>query len=213
MLSEIPLEMKEHVYQDWMQFHGIHGPRQVKTWSPITIVERANSYLSDVMQWGREYDGGLPFPEVSAGFVAQNGLELAAQGGLLMVEADSDSDNFFPDPMSRPDSVQAETDFQHTTGHTYFALDEEFDIIPLMCFLTQKYYKVICFLEGQGLLRPYQKLAPLLRAFTRGRAPPVNPRRFTATGVSPNLRVWVSEHNTQPRMSAHRLSNVIDHIL
>ncbi|CEL60402.1 hypothetical protein RSOLAG1IB_12351 [Rhizoctonia solani AG-1 IB] len=156
MLSEIPLEMKEHVYQDWMQFHGIHGPRQVKTWSPITIVERANSYLSEVMQWGREYEGGLPFPEVSAGFVAQNGLELAVQQGILTVETDSDPDE--PPTTPRPESMDTQTEFYPTTGHTYFALDEEFDVIPLICFLSEQYGKVICFLEGQGSLPSYQKL-------------------------------------------------------
>ncbi|GAB1527117.1 hypothetical protein RhiTH_010292 [Rhizoctonia solani] len=101
MLSEIPLEMKAQVYQDWIQFHSIHGPRLVEAWTPITIVERANDYLLEVLQWGKEHDGGLPLPEVSTGFVAQNGLEAAAQEGILVIEEDSDSDEMMLTPAMR----------------------------------------------------------------------------------------------------------------
>ncbi|CAE6474629.1 unnamed protein product [Rhizoctonia solani] len=158
ILSEISLEMKGRVYQDWIQFHGIHGPRQVVAWTPITVVERANNYLLEVLQWVREHDGGLPLPEVSTGFVSQNGLESAVQEGILVVEADSDSDEPLPSPMPGSESVLPQTEFQLTTGNTYFAVDEEFDVIPLICFLSGQYHKVVCFLEGEGGLRSYQRL-------------------------------------------------------
>ncbi|ELU39565.1 hypothetical protein AG1IA_06400 [Rhizoctonia solani AG-1 IA] len=127
MLSEIPLEIKAQVYQDWIQFHSIHGPRLVEAWTPITIVERANDYLLEVLQWGKEHDGGLPLPEVSTGFVAQNGLEAAAQEGILVVEEDSDSDEMMLTPAMRPGSAPPQVEFQDTPGFTYFALDEGFE--------------------------------------------------------------------------------------
>jgi hypothetical protein len=48
--------------------------------------------------------------------------------------------------------------FKLTNGHTYFPIEEEFDAIPLICFIAGKYDKAVCFLEGQGSLRHYQKL-------------------------------------------------------
>ncbi|QRW18561.1 hypothetical protein RhiXN_03485 [Rhizoctonia solani] len=131
MLSEIPLEMKAQVYQDWIQFHSIHGPRLVEAWTPITIVERANDYLLEVLQWGKEHDGGLPLPEVSTGFVAQNGLEAAAQEGILVVEEDSDSDEMMLTPAMRPGSAPPQVEFQDTPGFTYFALDEGFEKVKV----------------------------------------------------------------------------------
>ncbi|KAF8668497.1 hypothetical protein RHS04_08982 [Rhizoctonia solani] len=131
MLSEIPLEIKAQVYQDWIQFHSTHGPRLVEAWTPITIVERANDYLLEVLQWGKEHDGGLPLPEVSTGFVAQNGLEAAAQEGILVVEEDSDSDEMMLTPAMRPGSAPPQVEFQDTPGFTYFALDEGFEKVKV----------------------------------------------------------------------------------
>ncbi|KAJ1300106.1 hypothetical protein OPQ81_002587 [Rhizoctonia solani] len=159
VLSEISLEMKTRVYQDWLQFHGIHGPRRVKTWTTSMMVQRANDFILKALQWSGPHTGDIPSPEVSAGFVAQNELQSAVQEGILRVE-DDDSDHPEPStiPTPRPESALTQIEFQPKTGHTYFALDEEFDAIPLMCYIAGKYEKVICFLEGQGALRYYQKL-------------------------------------------------------
>ncbi|KAH7325363.1 hypothetical protein B0J17DRAFT_682153 [Rhizoctonia solani] len=161
VLSEIPLDVKSHVYQDWIQFHAKNGPRHVGARSPIVVVQQANAYLQEVWHWSGEHTGGYDthLPEVSPGFVAHHNLHSAVQEGLLRVEEDdSDDPGPFPSFTPRSDSVPSHTGFQPTTGHTYFTIDEEFDSIPLMCFISQQYYKVICFLEGQGALRPHQQL-------------------------------------------------------
>ncbi|CAE7233833.1 unnamed protein product [Rhizoctonia solani] len=161
ILSEISLEMKTQVYLDWIEMHGIDGSRHVETWDSSMLVRRANEYLLDVWQWNGEHLGGadIPLPEVSREFVAENSLQSAVLEGLLRVEDDHLD---YPPPPSSPlprsDSVPVHTEFQHTAGKTYFVIDEEFDAIPLICFLTQKYNKVICFLEGQSALRSHQQL-------------------------------------------------------
>ncbi|KDN40309.1 hypothetical protein RSAG8_08219, partial [Rhizoctonia solani AG-8 WAC10335] len=161
MLSEISLEMKSRVYQNWIQFHGIHGPRRVEAWVTSTMVKRANNYLLEVLLWSGPHTGGddVPLPEVSPGFVTENGLQSAVQEGLLQVE-DDDSDPHEPSPipMPEPETSVVETKFQPITGHTYFSLDEDFDAIPLISFIAGEYGKVICFLEGHGALRYYQIL-------------------------------------------------------
>ncbi|KAG8711243.1 hypothetical protein FRC11_003332 [Ceratobasidium sp. 423] len=160
MLSVISLEMKTRVYLDWIQLHGIHGPRHVEAWTPSIVIQRANAYLLEGLRWNGEHTGGdIPLPEVSREFVTQNNLESAVLEGILEVE-DPDSDPSAPSlsPAPRPDPVPLRVEFQPTNGHTYFALNEEFDAIPLMCFISGKYDKVICFLEGQLSLRPYQQL-------------------------------------------------------
>ncbi|CAE7233837.1 unnamed protein product [Rhizoctonia solani] len=161
MLSEIPHEMKSRVYHDWLQFHGIRGRRRVETWTTSMMVKRANNYLLEVLDWRGAHTGGddIPLPELSLGFVTENGLQSAVQEGLIRVEEDdSDPPKPSPSPMPRPESTPAQTEFQPVAGHTYFALDEEFDAIPLMSFIAGQYGKVICFLEGHGALRHYQRL-------------------------------------------------------
>ncbi|CAE6526262.1 unnamed protein product [Rhizoctonia solani] len=160
-LSELPFEMKKRVYSDWLQFRGLHGPRRVEAWTASTMVQRANAYLMDVWRWSGSNagDNPTPFPAVSTRFVAHNGLQSAVQDGFLRVEDDdTDSHQPAPTPLPRLEPSPTQIDFLSTTGHTYFALSEEFDAIPLMCFIASKYDKVICFLEGQGSLRHYQKL-------------------------------------------------------
>ncbi|CUA71107.1 Lysosomal-trafficking regulator [Rhizoctonia solani] len=160
ILSEISLEMKAQVYLDWIQLHGIHGSRRVEMWSPSVLVQHANDYILKVWQWSGEHTGGddIPLPEVSRGFVTQNSLQQPVLEELLRVE-DDDSPSPVPSPSPRPDSVLAQTEFQPTTGNTCFILHEEFDALPLMCFISEKYGKVILFLEGQAALRYYQKLS------------------------------------------------------
>ncbi|KAG8730514.1 hypothetical protein FRC11_006545 [Ceratobasidium sp. 423] len=161
MLSEISLEMKSQAYMDWIQFHGIHGPRHVKAWTPSLVVQHANEYLLKVLQWSGGHAGGdvSLLPGVTAGFVTQNGLQSAVQEGILRVgNEDSDSPGPLPSPAPRLDSVHRPTEFQPTIGQTYFTLDEQFDAVPLMCFISDQYSKVICFLGGQGILQSYQQL-------------------------------------------------------
>ncbi|KDN40310.1 hypothetical protein RSAG8_08220, partial [Rhizoctonia solani AG-8 WAC10335] len=85
MLSEISFEMKSEVYLDWIQCHGIHGPRHVEAWTASMVVQRANAYLTEVLHWSGEHTGSdnIPLPEVSLGFVTQNDLQTAVQEGIL----------------------------------------------------------------------------------------------------------------------------------
>ncbi|KAL5634340.1 hypothetical protein ACGC1H_002418 [Rhizoctonia solani] len=159
-LSEISLEVKAQVYRDWIQLHGVHGSRRVEAWSPSAVVQHANDYLVQVWQWSGKHTEGdnILLPEVSRGFVTQNSLQQAVLEGLLRVEDnDSESVTSLP-PLPRPDSVPIQTEFQPTVGNTCFIIEEEFDAIPLICFISENYGKVILFLEGQGALRYYQKL-------------------------------------------------------
>lgn len=65
-----------------------------------------------------------------------------------------------PEPTITTSKVAGKKEFQPTLGHTYFAIDEEFDAIPLMCFLalTSANDKAIFFLDDQSILAHYQKL-------------------------------------------------------
>ncbi|CUA71106.1 RNA1 polyprotein [Rhizoctonia solani] len=161
VLSEISLDMKSRVYQYWIQFHAIHGPRRVEAWTTSMMVKRANQYILEVLHWSGPHTGGddIPLPEVSSGFVTQNELQSAIQEGLLRVEEeDSDPNESPPAAAPGPQPTLTQPEFQLVTGHTYFALEEDFDAIPLICFISSKYDKVICFLEGHGALRHYQRL-------------------------------------------------------
>ncbi|CAE6481723.1 unnamed protein product [Rhizoctonia solani] len=143
ILSEIPLDLKAQVYL------------------------RANVYLQEIWHWSGEHTGGYdtPMPEVSPDFVTQNDLQSAVIDRLLRVEEDDgvdDGDSEGPGPLPdftpRSDPLPTHIGFQHTASHTYFTVDEEFDAIPLICFISQQYNKVICFLEGQGALGAHQQL-------------------------------------------------------
>ncbi|CUA67194.1 Target of rapamycin homolog [Rhizoctonia solani] len=161
VLSEISLDMKSRVYQDWIQFHAIHGPRRVEAWTTSMMVKRANQYILEVLHWSGPHTGGddIPLPEVSSGFVTQNELQSVVQEGLLRVEEeDSGPDESPPAAAPGPQPTLTQPEFQLVTGHTYFSLEEDFDAIPLICFISSKYDKVICFLEGHGALRHYQRL-------------------------------------------------------
>jgi hypothetical protein len=54
--------------------------------------------------------------------------------------------------------------FKPTPGQTYFVIEEDFDAIPLICFmgLTSADGKVVCFFEDPGSLRYYQALVRFL---------------------------------------------------
>ncbi|KAH7325358.1 hypothetical protein B0J17DRAFT_682129 [Rhizoctonia solani] len=203
-LARIPDNVKEKVYPDWIQYHGPYGPRYVKAWNSIVLVQQANHYLLHVVQYRRKSlnsgatEDGL-LPEVSSGFITQNSLQLAVQAGVIHVKQDSGLNHIssltqtdfksptpsiaevntstegisVPGPSNRlplsergrrQGSVSSagtsaeKVDFKLAPGHTYFSIEEEFDAIPLICFIAGKYDKTVCFLEGQGSLRHYQKL-------------------------------------------------------
>ncbi|CAE6415348.1 unnamed protein product [Rhizoctonia solani] len=207
-LADIPDEVKEKVYADWIQSHGVYGPRYVKSWDSTMLVLQANHYLLYVLKYRcKDSDSDnterILLPEVSPGFVAQNLLESAVHTGALLVKyhdsglnhisslarpeikpatpaiMDSTEVNTSPagtstsglpgqlssgdrvrkqNTASRAETRSEKIDFKLTPGHTYFTIDEEFDAIPLMCYISEKYDKTVCFLEGQGSLRHYQKL-------------------------------------------------------
>ncbi|CAE6407980.1 unnamed protein product [Rhizoctonia solani] len=144
MLSEVSLDLKSKVYMDYIQFHGVHGPRRVESWTPSMVVQRANYHLTNVWLWSGEHtgDNDIPLPEVSLGFVTQNNLQSAVQDGLLRIEEDGlDDRRLQTSPVPRSESVITHSEFQPTEGQTYFTIDEEFDAIPLICFISQQYDK------------------------------------------------------------------------
>ncbi|CAE6485997.1 unnamed protein product, partial [Rhizoctonia solani] len=177
ILSDISHAMKWRVYEDWIQMHGIHGPRRVEAWTPEVVVQHAHDYLSEVLHWSREDTDpdadAIPTPWAPA--VAPPPPLVPSPSPLVPAPAPALAPPPLPIPASRyvdapekhrylnkhdvrPDPVPAQIEFQPTIGHTYFTLHEEFDAIPLMCFIAGKYNKVICFLEGQGAFRPYHDL-------------------------------------------------------
>ncbi|KAJ1300103.1 hypothetical protein OPQ81_002585 [Rhizoctonia solani] len=91
-LSLLPAEMKAKVYPDWIGCHGPRGHRHVKAWDAATLVQRANSFLLDVLKYKapgskeHDLDTQASLPEVSEGFMVHNGLQIAAQQGLLRVK-------------------------------------------------------------------------------------------------------------------------------
>ncbi|CAE6511641.1 unnamed protein product [Rhizoctonia solani] len=91
-LQEIPAKTKAKAYTDWIITHGVVGPYHPPSWTPSTLVYRANLYLLDVLG----YHPGNPaahsgvqiaLPEVSAGFVASQKLESAVEEGILRVKS------------------------------------------------------------------------------------------------------------------------------
>ncbi|CAE6450351.1 unnamed protein product, partial [Rhizoctonia solani] len=93
-LAGIPRATKDTFYQDWIEVHGPRGHRYVSTWDAITLVNRANLYICDVLGYNSSNkDWSLPrTPPVSHAFVSRNGLEPAADKGvLILVEGDSRS--------------------------------------------------------------------------------------------------------------------------
>ncbi|KAG9083069.1 hypothetical protein FRC06_004706, partial [Ceratobasidium sp. 370] len=91
-LSSVSLIVKEKAYTDWIEAYGRGGPRYVPSWTPSMLVQRANVYLLECLRYGAHQPGSntahlleQPLPQVSAQFVKQNGLESAAQAGLMQV--------------------------------------------------------------------------------------------------------------------------------
>ncbi|CAE6479750.1 unnamed protein product [Rhizoctonia solani] len=177
-LALLPAEMKAKVYPDWISCHGPRGHRHVGFWDPITLVKRANSFLLDVLKYnppGSKNSGSGPqifLPAVSEGFVAHNGLELAVSEGVLRVKpADSGlnhvsslptNDWTEPDVLDWASEPASANNFESTPGETYFALDEEFDAIPLICFLATtcapSLRKVVLFVNFTGCRSQYRTL-------------------------------------------------------
>ncbi|CAE6486008.1 unnamed protein product [Rhizoctonia solani] len=118
-LSGIPREIKEKIYQDWIEAHGPRGQRYVSTWDAVALVNRANLYISDVLGYnGSTTDWSLPrFPPVPPAFVSRNGLGAAVDNGVLFL-AETDAGLNHPmdhpkdvSPMNKPTSVPEEPKF------------------------------------------------------------------------------------------------------
>ncbi|EUC62822.1 hypothetical protein RSOL_457000 [Rhizoctonia solani AG-3 Rhs1AP] len=177
-LSLLPAEMKAKVYPDWISSHGPRGHRHVGSWDAITLVKRANSFLLDVLKYkppGSKNSGSSPqifLPEVSEGFVAHNGLELAVSERVLRVKPTDSGLNHLSslptDDWAEPDVLDwapepgSANNFESTPGETYFAVDEEFDAIPLICFLATScaptLQKVVLFVNFSGCRTEYRTL-------------------------------------------------------
>ncbi|KAG8688727.1 hypothetical protein FRC11_004906 [Ceratobasidium sp. 423] len=90
-LLGIPREMTEKFYEDWIEVHGPRGQRYVPTWDAVTLVNRANLYISDVLGCnGLANDWPLArFPPVPHAFVSRNGLDAAVDNRILfLIESD-----------------------------------------------------------------------------------------------------------------------------
>ncbi|CAE6481704.1 unnamed protein product [Rhizoctonia solani] len=86
-ILEIPRETKGKFYQDWIEAHTSRGHRYVSSWDPVTLVNRANLYICDVLGYHRSTnDLTMPrFPRVPQAFVSRNGLDSAVDNGVLFV--------------------------------------------------------------------------------------------------------------------------------
>ncbi|CAE6476071.1 unnamed protein product [Rhizoctonia solani] len=99
-LSEVPFEMKEEAYLDWIHSHSKQGPRFVSSWTPSTLVNRANEFILGPLAYRspasltQESTSQAPLtdrlPEVPMEFVAQHGLQAAVDEGLLRIEVEAD---------------------------------------------------------------------------------------------------------------------------
>ncbi|KAG8737935.1 hypothetical protein FRC12_016968 [Ceratobasidium sp. 428] len=225
-MSQIPNNKKENIYVEWITWHGLQGPRYVKTWDATTLVHRANLYLLDVIQY-KNLDTDsvtaelqVSLPRVSPRFVAHHKLESAVEDGVLHVQFSSpgglnsaqmseilprgavslnenlNSQCSIPVPGARDEPPVDQTNHSlaatdaiprtprssstednhsafnqpfHTTrnslspaptfkpvrGHKYIAIEEEFDAIPLICFLANSHGRLVCFLDGDSTLKHY----------------------------------------------------------
>ncbi|CCO36701.1 hypothetical protein BN14_10844 [Rhizoctonia solani AG-1 IB] len=242
-LASIPAEMKAKIYPDWISCHGSRGHRFVSSWDVVTLVTKANSFLLDVLKYQAP-----SLPEVSEGFMAHNGLELAVQEGALRVKVPGSGINHAsslpkndwvpaeserslgppsaststnptrnlnnnsrntnrPDysdnvsvastpsaraaqpkfggtkptvdqgpkfkPVNRPPAVGSSSThnaFKITPGNTYLAVDDEFDAIPLMCFLAgtcgPDSRRAVFFIDTSGCQLHYQKLISRITEWT-----------------------------------------------
>ncbi|CUA71104.1 hypothetical protein RSOLAG22IIIB_09317 [Rhizoctonia solani] len=88
-LAEIPIKVKAKVYPDWITLHGMRGPYHPPSWTPITLVYRANLYLLDVFRYNVPNSTQIALPTVSAGFVTSQNLESAVEEGVLLVKSTS----------------------------------------------------------------------------------------------------------------------------
>ncbi|KAG8725169.1 hypothetical protein FRC09_006792 [Ceratobasidium sp. 395] len=231
-MSQIPNNKKENIYVEWITWHGLQGPRHVKTWDATTLVHRANLYLLDVLQY-RSLDTDnataelqVSLPRVSPQFVSHHKLESAVENGVLHVQSSSLGGSDFaqmsnasphgtvslnenpnsdhPTPTltqsvrneppanqakhslanldnipwtprstnSTEDNHSALNELFHITndtlspaptfkpapGHKYIAIVEEFDAIPLICFLANVHGRLVCFLDGDLALNNYRTL-------------------------------------------------------
>ncbi|KAF8596813.1 hypothetical protein BDV93DRAFT_570557 [Ceratobasidium sp. AG-I] len=224
-LADIPSSIKEKVYP--IGSRGSRGRRHAVSWTPTKLVQRANWYLLDALQYGTQ-DSITTLPQVTSGFVAHHRLESAVQDGVLNVKQTGSDLNRTPgvhqdtsfqrnatpvdeakplpnvllSPKAHEPSgdfqIQASTqvegdfvrnaldpgepehlpllnslgfkpaqsateattrhEFKSPPRHTYFAVEEEFDTIPLICFIAKENFKVVCFLDDFASLAYYRML-------------------------------------------------------
>ncbi|KAG8719352.1 hypothetical protein FRC09_011240 [Ceratobasidium sp. 395] len=228
-MSQTPNNKKENIYVEWITWHGLQGPRHVKTWDATTLVHLANLYLLDVLQYKNlDTDNAtaelqVSLPRVSPQFVSHHKLESAVENGVLHVQFSSLGGSNFaqmgnasphgavslnenlnsdhPTPTLNPgvrdeppanqanhsiakldnipwtprttnstednhsvlnglfhntnDTLSPASTFKPVRGHKYIAIEEEFDAIPLICFLANVHGRLVCFLSGDSTLKHY----------------------------------------------------------
>ncbi|KAG8793729.1 hypothetical protein FRC12_001812 [Ceratobasidium sp. 428] len=173
-LGSVLPEVKEKAYTDWIGAYGQGGQRQVASWTPSTLVKRANIYALETLQYGTQHPGPATdhvlqqsLPPVSVQFIKQNRLEPAAHEGLLRIIPGSpglDSILGFPSgratdnrrtttpPSNKQEpKVSSSATSQSLQPHLqrYLFHEDECDIVPLLCCLAKKtgQKNTICFVK------------------------------------------------------------------
>ncbi|KAF8596814.1 hypothetical protein BDV93DRAFT_570559 [Ceratobasidium sp. AG-I] len=111
-LAEIPLALKDTLYAEWIKSHGPHGRRHVNSWTPTQLVDRANKFILEVLQYriqniktASKQSIQVLLPYVSLSFAIQNGLMSAVADGVLNV---IENDTGLNHPSSLPKTVELE---------------------------------------------------------------------------------------------------------
>ncbi|QRW04566.1 hypothetical protein RhiLY_03565 [Ceratobasidium sp. AG-Ba] len=58
---------------------------------------------------------------------------------------------------------QPDPTFQPVLGHRYIAIEEDFDAIPLICFLANKHGRALCFIDDDAMLSQHKSLPTLAK--------------------------------------------------
>ncbi|KAG8796483.1 hypothetical protein FRC12_021116 [Ceratobasidium sp. 428] len=186
-LGSVLPEVKEKAYTDWIGAYGQGGQRFVVSWTPSTLVKRANIYALDTLQYGTQQPGPATghviqqsLPPVSVQLVKQNKLEPAVREGLLRVIPGSpgldlmlgqlpsgggtDKQQTTSLPSHKQESKvpsAATSQSLHPHLQRYLFHEDECDIVPLLCCLAKKMGQknTICFVK---VIFAWKALAPLI---------------------------------------------------
>ncbi|CAE6519656.1 unnamed protein product [Rhizoctonia solani] len=125
-LLEVPHEIKEIAYLDYIACHGPHGHRN-SSWSANSLAYSANRYILDVLQYiNPESEGtegmGVDFslPEISPEFVKHHDLDQAVRAGVIRIkEIDSGLNHLssLPEDARSPIETVVPSEINAPSGH------------------------------------------------------------------------------------------------